>query len=218
MKMHKGLMSIGDFAAYSGSTRQAMQYYDHIGLLDPIAVGNQGYRYYHPLQGHEVRLIHSLQECGCSLEETADWVRAHAMHIHHQFYSTELDFYRHSGRMSGTQAALATVLNICPIMRLDRTGHIKAYGKVRGRKAAIRTTLNEMEAHCEDGKDYSGKCYICHSECLEAAEETKRAVQERFPKISGDIRICDIGTIIASHCGWGTVAVFFLGDERPEME
>ena len=67
--MHKGLMSIGDFAAYSGSTRQAMQYYDHIGLLDPIAVGNQGYRYYHPLQGHEVRLIHSLQECGCSLEE-----------------------------------------------------------------------------------------------------------------------------------------------------
>ena len=72
MKMHKGLMSIGDFAAYSGSTRQAMQYYDHIGLLDPIAVGNQGYRYYHPLQGHEVRLIHSLQECGCSLEEIRD--------------------------------------------------------------------------------------------------------------------------------------------------
>ncbi|MBO4677237.1 MAG: MerR family transcriptional regulator [Oscillospiraceae bacterium] len=72
MKMHKGLMSIGDFAAYCGSTRQTMQYYDHIGLLDPIVVGNQGYRYYHPLQGHEVRLIHSLQECGCSLEEIRD--------------------------------------------------------------------------------------------------------------------------------------------------
>lgn len=159
-----------------------------------------------------------MRDAGCSLEETADWVRAHAMHIHHQFYSTELDFYRHSGRMSGTQAALATVLNICPIMRLDRTGHIKAYSKVRGRKAAIRTTLNEMEAHCENGKDYSGKCFICHSECLDAAEEAKKAVQERFPKIQGDVRICDIGTIIASHCGWGTVAVFFLGDERPEMD
>ena len=42
------------------------------------------------------------------------------------------------------------------------------------------------------------------------------AVQAAFPHIEGEIRICDIGTIIASHCGPGTVAVFFLGDERPE--
>ena len=27
-----------------------------------------------------------------------------------------------------------------------------------------------------------------------------------------------IGTIIGSHAGPGTVAVFFYGDERPEME
>lgn len=72
MKLHQGLLSISDFAAYSGSTRQTMQYYDHIGLLDPIRVGGQGYRYYHPLQGHEVRMIRSLQECGCSLEEIKD--------------------------------------------------------------------------------------------------------------------------------------------------
>ncbi len=69
MKLHQGLLSISDFAAYSGSTRQTMQHYDHIGLLDPVLVGSQGYRYYHPLQGHEVRLIRCLQECGCSLEE-----------------------------------------------------------------------------------------------------------------------------------------------------
>ena len=30
----------------------------------------------------------------------------------------------------------------------------------------------------------------------------------------GDIRVNEIGTIIASHCGPGTVAVFFFGDER----
>ena len=69
MKLHKGLMSISDFAAYCGSTRQTMQYYDRIGLLRPLQMGSQGYRYYHPLQGHEMRLIHSLQRSGCSLEE-----------------------------------------------------------------------------------------------------------------------------------------------------
>ena len=72
MILHKGLMSISDFAAYCGSTRQTMQYYDRIGLLRPLQTGGQGYRYYHPLQGHEMRLIHSLQRSGCSLEEIKD--------------------------------------------------------------------------------------------------------------------------------------------------
>lgn len=72
MKLHKGLMSISDFAAYCGTTRQTMQYYDRIGLLHPLQMGSQGYRYYHPLQGHEVRLIRSLQRSGCSLEEVKD--------------------------------------------------------------------------------------------------------------------------------------------------
>ena len=36
---------------------------------------------------------------------------------------------------------------------------------------------------------------------------------KRFPNIK-DIRIYDIGTIIASHSGPGTVAVFFYGDVR----
>ena len=30
--------------------------------------------------------------------------------------------------------------------------------------------------------------------------------------------LCDIGTIIGSHSGPGTVAVFFMGDERPAMD
>ena len=41
---------------------------------------------------------------------------------------------------------------------------------------------------------------------------------ERFPKLKGKVRLCDIGTIIGSHSGPGTVAVFFMGDERPAMD
>ena len=44
------------------------------------------------------------------------------------------------------------------------------------------------------------------------------ALEERFPHLKGKIRLCDIGTIIGSHSGPGTVAVFFLGDERPTMD
>ena len=72
MKLHHGLLSISDFAAYCGTTRQTLQYYDRIGLLKPIQLGEQGYRYYHPLQSHEVRMIRSFQGSGSSLEEVKE--------------------------------------------------------------------------------------------------------------------------------------------------
>lgn len=157
-----------------------------------------------------------LAEQGKTVQEISDWVLAHRTRIHHQFFSTELDFYRRSGRMSGPVATIATVLDICPIMRLDDKGKIIAYDKVRGKKRAIQRTIREMEQHAEKGTDYDGKCFICHSDCPDVAERTKKAVQEHFPHLQGEDRIpiFDIGTIIAGHCGPGTVAVFFMGDER----
>ncbi len=155
-----------------------------------------------------------MRDAGASMEEITEWVEKHTKNVHHQFFSTDLKFFKRSGRVSGAAAAIGTVLGICPLMRLDDKGRIIAYDKVRGKKTAVMTTVNEMEKHAEGGRNYSGKCFICHSNCLDIAEMTRDAVKERFPNIDGDIRICDIGTIIASHAGPGTVAVFFLGDER----
>ena len=155
-----------------------------------------------------------MRDAGKSLEETAEWVTANCNKVHHQFYSTELKFYRRSGRMSGATATIATILDICPIMRLDDKGKIIAYGKVRGKKNAVKETIRTMEQHAQGGVNYSGKCFICHSNCPAEAEATRQAVAEHFPHIQGDIRVNEIGTIIASHCGPGTVAVFFFGDER----
>lgn len=60
-----------------------------------------------------------MRDRGCSLEETEKWVEENKKRIHHQFFSTELKHYRRSGRMSGATAMIATILGICPIMRLD---------------------------------------------------------------------------------------------------
>lgn len=154
-----------------------------------------------------------MRDNGASMEEIKSWVEDNRQKIHHQFFSTELKHFRRSGRMSGPTAMIATVLNICPIMHLNDKGQIIAYSKTRGKKSAIATTVDTMEAHAQGGRDYSGKCYICHSRCIADAEALKASLKERFPAVS-DIPIFDIGTSIASHCGPGTVAVFFFGDER----
>lgn len=154
-----------------------------------------------------------LRDGGASMEEVAQWVMENRNRVHHQFFSTDLKYFRRGGRVSGPAATIGAILNICPIMRLNDEGRIIAYDKVRGRKAAIRTTVERMVQHAEGGTDYSGKCFICHSNCLSDAEQTRQAILERFPRLP-EVRIFDIGTIVASHSGPGTVAVFFLGDER----
>lgn len=155
-----------------------------------------------------------LRDEGKTMEEVEAWVLHVRNRVHHQFFSTDLKFFRRSGRVSGAAATVGTILSICPIMRLDNRGAIIAYDKVRGKKNAIARTVDTMAEHAEGGESYAGKCFICHSNCLAEAEETRAAVAARFPNIKGEIRINAIGTIIASHSGPGTVAVFFFGDER----
>ena len=159
-----------------------------------------------------------LRDEGKSLEEVAQWVLANRNRVHHQFFSSDMTQFRRTGRVSGAAAMVATVLNICPIMRLNDEGRIIAYDKVRGKKKAVAVTVENMLQHAQNGADYASRCYVCHSNCREDAELLMAAIEEKFPHLRGKILLCDIGTIIGSHAGKGTVAVFFLGDERPHME
>ena len=157
-----------------------------------------------------------LWDDGKPMEEVAAWLEANKEYVHHQFFSTDMKFFRRSGRVSGVAAAAASILGICPLMRLNLAGRIIAYDKVRGKKNAIRATVETMKRRAQNGTDYNGKCFISNSRCPEDAEFTKQAIEEAFPNLKGKVRISDIGTIIASHSGPGTVAVFFFGDRRTE--
>ena len=71
-----------------------------------------------------------------------------------------------------------------------------------------------MEAHAQDGLNYSGKCFISQSACIEDAKAVAALIEERFPKLNGNVEIFSIGATIGSHTGPGTVALFFWGDKR----
>lgn len=164
-----------------------------------------------------VDTVADMRDAGATIDEAYQWAMDNRNKVHHQFFSTDMTQFRRTGRVSGAAAAIATVLNICPLMRLDNKGAIKAYDKVRGKHKAIEATVNAMAEHAQGGTEYDQRCWICHSQCPELARQLADALGERFPHVKGRIRICDIGTIIGSHAGPGTVAVFFYGDERPEM-
>lgn len=163
--------------------------------------------------GMLVDLAADMRDNGGSFEEITEWLEDNKACVHHQFFSTDLKYFKRSGRVSGTAATVATILGICPIMHLNSTGHIIAYDKVRGKKKAIKTTVETMLSDVPEGRDYAGKCVICHSNCIEEAKETEKLIKETFPKLN-TVMISNIGTIIAAHSGPGTVAVFFFGKPR----
>ena len=80
----------------------------------------------------------------------------------------------------------------------------------------IREMVKRMEEHAQGGLDYSGKCFISNSACMEDARKVAGLVEEKFPKLNGKVMINSIGTVIGTHTGPGTVALFFWGDERTE--
>lgn len=156
-----------------------------------------------------------MRDAGSTMEEIESWVLENRLNVHHQIYATDLFHLKRGGRVSGPAAMLGTILGICPIMRLNAEGSIFAYGKVRSKKKAIAETVKVMEEHAQNGYDYSGKCFICHADCIEDAETVKAIIEEKFKNVN--VRIFDIGTIIASHTGQGTLALFFMGDDRSKL-
>ena len=159
-----------------------------------------------------VKYGQKLKNQGKSFDEVVEAVEKKKSHFDIYFVIDHLDYLVRGGRLSPLSGAIGTLLSIKPILHFEE-GQIVPLMKVRGKKAAIARTVDTMEQHAVGGRDYSGKCFGCHSSCLAEAEQTAEALRERFPKMQ-PIRICDIGCIIAAHSGPGTVAAFFLGDPR----
>ena len=136
------------------------------------------------------------------------------LNIHHWFFSTDLTSYYRGGRISKTSQVFGTMLNICPLLDVDVNGKLVMRAKYRGKKQIIREIVKRMEEHAEGGTDYSGKCFISHSACYEDARKVADLVEATFPKLAAPVMINNIGTVIGSHTGPGTVALYFLGDKR----
>ena len=156
------------------------------------------------------------QKNGMSLEENAKWIEDNKNKLHHWFFSTDLTSFIRGGRISKVSGFFGQALNICPLMNVNNEGKLIPRNKYRGKKQVIREMVKRMEQHAQNGLDYSGKCFISNSACMEDAQKVARLVEEAFPKLNGKVMINSIGTVIGTHTGPGTVALFFWGDERTE--
>lgn len=198
----------GSFNSASIAARDLMEKYPErtIKVVDSLGASS-GF-------GVLMTYLADIRDEGKSLTEVYDWAEKNKLRVHHWFFSTDLTSYKRGGRISATSAMVGTLLGICPLLNMDNEGHLIPRKKIRTKKKVIEELVNMMKEHVEDGPDYKGYCYISNSACEEDAEKVRDLVEAYCPNLKGKVLINSIGTVIGSHTGPGTVALFFLGDER----
>ena len=154
------------------------------------------------------------RDAGESIDELYAWVCENKKKLQHWFFTSDLTFFIRGGRVSKAAGFFGGMLGICPLLNVDYEGHLTAREKVRTKKKVIQRIVQKMEENAEGGLAYSGKCYICQSECMDDAKAVAMLVESRFPNLNGKVEIYPIGATIGSHTGPGTVALFFWGKER----
>jgi len=155
-----------------------------------------------------------LRDQGMDIDTLRDWAEANKLKLQHWFFSTDLTFFVKGGRISKAAGVFGGILNICPLLNVDKLGRLIPRAKLRGKAKVIPEIVKRMESLAENGTAYSGKCYISQSACYEDARAVADLIEARFPNLDGKVLINSIGTTIGSHTGPGTVALFYWGSER----
>ena len=131
-------------------------------------------------------------------------------HMEHAVTVFGLEYLFKGGRLSRTSFLAGTVLDIKPIIIVDENGSLKAVEKVRGWKKAQKRILDMVG---EKGKNLENQVVgACFGTDKEAFAFLKEQLRERYHV--KDILETQVGCAIGAHTGPGTVALFFLGDER----
>lgn len=155
-----------------------------------------------------------LRDSGMNIDELYKWTEENKLTCNHWFFVSDLKYLVRNGRVSKAAGAIGNVLNICPLLNVDNTGHLIVRSKVRGKNAVMKAQVQKMVELAKDGADYAEECFISNSHCYDDARAVADMIEDKFPNLKGKVKIFDIGTTIGSHTGPGTVALFFWGKER----
>lgn len=161
-------------------------------------------------EGLIVELLVEKKRSGCNLDETFAYGRQLTAALNSWFTVDDLSYLRRGGRIGAAAAVAAATLNIKPLINADAEGKLAGAGKVIGRKAALKALAQKYVTIAENPA--AGKFFIAHSDCLAEAKQ----VDEMIFQSTGNhaARIESICPVMGSHCGPGTVALFFIGTHK----
>ncbi|MCU1394250.1 MAG: hypothetical protein JWM34_2678 [Ilumatobacteraceae bacterium] len=110
-----------------------------------------------------------------------------------------LENLKKGGRIGGAKAMLASVLSIKPIVQV-RNGKVEEGGKQRTRSKALAFLVEKLLSYGE-----VENLAVLQADCT----DVEQFVAMLRPHYAGEILIGDIGPVVGSHTGRGTIGLAF---------
>ncbi|ADL50366.1 DegV family protein [Clostridium cellulovorans] len=161
-------------------------------------------------EGLLVYYASEMLKTGASSSEIVKWINDTIPKVNHWFTVDDLNHLKRGGRVSSTAATIGTLLNIKPILHVDDDGKLIPISKVQGRKKSIRFLHEKLKEKIINSSIQT--IFISHGDCIEDAEMLKALILKDH-KVKNVI-INPISAAVGAHSGPGTVALFFIGDNR----
>lgn len=117
-----------------------------------------------------------------------------------------LDYLARNGRIGKAQHLLGSMLNMKPILGLDKDGVVAAVDRVRGKGKVIPRILELVSERIPKGSLVDA--VFVHADATEELSKLKKSVNEFYQVREG--YETEIGAIIGAHTGPGTLATFVV--------
>ena len=190
-------------SAHMAAEELKEQYPDRkIVIVDSLAASAGG--------GLMVYMAVAKKKEGASIEENAAYIESLTPQHCIWFTVDDLEYLKRGGRVSPLVAFAGGVLGIKPVLQMDDEGHLVKVSTARGRKKAIAALADKYTELSLEEKNTP--IFISHAQCREDAQALAELLMQRHGMEV--TLITEIGPVIGSHAGPGTLALFFIGKHR----
>ena len=150
------------------------------------------------------------REKGMTLKENKAYIEGLKLKISHWFTVMDMDTLKRGGRISAGAAFFAKTLNINPVLHVSNDGKLVAKTKKIGRRSAVNALVDKLVDNYIP--EENNVIFISHSNCLDEALKVSETIKQKTNITN--IVINEIGPVIGGHCGIGTIALFFVANQR----
>lgn len=161
-------------------------------------------------EGIIINHVLSLRRQGQSIEEVVSILNSMIPKLHSWVTVDDLKHLERGGRISKTSAVIGSMIKVKPIICVNSSGKLINTGKVRGRKHSLEKIVELTKTTIDNAE--SQDILIAYAGDKESGEKLKHILEKEVP--AKDILVQRMGPTIASHTGYGALAIFSIGANR----
>ncbi|MHB0857780.1 MAG: DegV family protein [Anaerolineae bacterium] len=152
----------------------------------------------------------SLRDRGLSVDVVETAVRAAVPQVRTAFVLDTLEYLHMGGRCTALQSIVGSLLKLRPVIEVCPDGTLGVRDKVRGSRrhaldrllSPLRNDLSRLDRQ---------HVFIAHAACPEDAAMLATEVEQLAAP--AEVHVVSAGCVIGSHCGPGTVGIFYRLNE-----